>query len=146
MEQKFIKYKEGQINLARLYKSSGAYDTLNSEDVKAGTLIVGYAGDGKYLAMGYLRGIVQSRETGSVLFEIANAIEGQEYLTCVEKPCIADFTMLPYMAAYSDSSSTSVIGKIVKCNGELAVMYNGNITEVNVNAICTLEPYFKETK
>lgn len=146
MEQKFIKYKEGQINLARLYKSSGAYDTLNSEDVKAGTLIVGYAGDGKYLAMGYLRGIAQSRETGAVLFEIANAIEGQEYQTCIEKPCIADFTKLPYMVAYRDGFSTPVIGKIVKCNGELAVIYDSSATVVNVNSIHQLTPYFKETK
>ena len=144
MEQKFIKYKEGQINLARLYRSSGAYDTLNSEDVKAGTLVVGYAGDGKYLAMGYLRGIAQSRDNGAVLFEIANAIEGQEYLTCIEKPCKANFSMLPYMVACKDSFSTPVIGKIVKCNGELVVMYDGNTTEVSVNSIYTLEPYFKE--
>ena len=146
MEQKFIKYKEGQINLARLYKLSGAYDTLSSEDVKAGTLVVGYSGDGKYLAMGYLRGISKSRENGAVLFEIANAIEGQEYLTCIEKPCKADFTRLPYMVARRGSFSTPVIGKIVKCNGELAVMYDGSTTEVSVNSICTLEPYFKETE
>lgn len=144
MEQKFIKYKEGQINLARLYRSSGTYGTLDSEDVKSGTLVVGYAGDGKYLAMGYLRGISQSMKNDDVLFEIENAIEGQEYLTCIEKPCKANFSMLPYMVACKDIFSTPFIGKIIKCNGELAVMYDGSTTEVSVNSICTLEPYFKE--
>jgi hypothetical protein len=53
---------------------------------------------------------------------------------------------LPYMAAVIDSSMKPLIGKIIKCNGELAVIYDGSVTVVNVNAIHQLTPYFKETK
>lgn len=143
METKFIKYKPEQVNLAQLYRfSSGA--ELNNTDVHDGTLIVGYSDNGKYPAMGYLRGMAQSKETGKILYEIANAIEGQEYSTCIEKPYKVDESRLPYVAAVIDTSKKPLIGKITKCNGELAVIYDGSATVVNVNSIYTLEPYFKE--
>lgn len=144
METKFIKYKPEQINLAQLYRISAGAD-LSNLDVRDGTLIVG-SDNGKYLAMGYLRGITQSKETGKLLYEIANAIEGQEFSTCIERPYKVDSDKLPYVAAIIDSFNKPLIGKIIKCNGELAVIYDGSSTVVNVNAICTLEPYFKETK
>lgn len=145
METKFIKYKPEQINLAQLYRFS--YDTdLSDTDVQDGILIVGYSDNGKYPAMGYLRGMTQSKETGEILYEIANAIEGQEYSTCVEKPYKVNSDSLPYVAAVIDFSKKPLIGKIIKCNGELAVIYDGSITVVNVNTIHQLTPYFKETK
>lgn len=145
METKFIKYKPEQVNLAQLYRFSSSGSELSSTDVHDGTLIVGYSDNGKYPAMGYLRGMTQSKETGKLLYEIANAIEGQEYSTCIEKPYRVDSSRLPYVAVI-DSSNTPIIGKIVKCNGELAVIYNGSATVVNVNTIHQLTPYFKETK
>ena len=145
METKFIKYKPGQVNLAQMYRfSSGA--ELSNTDVHDGTLIVGYSDNGKYPAMGYLRGMTQSKETGKILYEIANAIEGQEYSTCIEKPYKVDESRLPYVAAVIDTSNKPLIGKITKCNGELAVIYDGSATVVNVNSIHQLTPYFKETK
>ncbi len=145
METKFIKYKPEQINLAQLYRVSYG-DGLDSTDVHDGTLIVGYSDNGKYPAMGYLRGMTQSKETGNILYEIANAIEGQEYSTCIEKPYKVDRDRLPYVAAVIDSSKKPLVGKIIKCNGELAVIYDGSSTVVNVNSIHQLTPYFKETK
>ena len=145
MENKYIKYKPEQVNLAQLYRFSSGAD-LSNTDVHDGTLIVGYSDNGKYLAMGYLRGMTQSKETGKLLYEIANAIEGQEYSTCIEKPYKADYTKLPYVVAFIDSSEKPLIGRIIKCNGELAVIYDGSSTVVNVNTIHQLTPYFKETK
>ena len=146
METKFIKYKPEAVNLAQLYRiSSGA--ELSNTDVHDGTLIVGYTDNGKYIAMGYLRGMSQNKETGEILYEIANAIEGQEYTTCIEKPYKADYTKLPYVAALSDSSKKPIIGRILKCDGELAVIYDGTgVTTVDVNSIYQITPYFKETK
>lgn len=145
METKFIKYKPEQVNLAQLYRSSSD-DYLSNTDVHDGTLIVGYSDNGKYLAMGYLRGMTQSKNTGELLYEIANAIEGQEYLTCIEKPYKVDIFELPYVAAVIDSSTKPIVGKIIKCDGELAVIYDGSSTVVNVNTIHQFTPYFKETK
>ena len=145
METKFIKYKPEQVNLAQLYRfSSGA--EFCSTDVYDGTLIIGYSDNGKYLALGYLRGITQSKDTGNLLYEISNAVEGQEYSTCIEKPHKVDESRLPYVAAVINTSKKPLIGKVIKCNGELAVIYDGFATVVNVNSIHTLEPYFKETK
>ena len=145
METKFIKYKPEQINLAELYRVSSDSE-LKNIDVRYGTLIVGYSDDGKYLAMGYLRGITRNRETGRLFYDIANAIEGQEYLTCIEKPYKVDSDRLPYVAAVIDSSKKPLIGKIIMCNGELAVIYDDIDTTVNVNTIHQLTPYFEETK
>jgi hypothetical protein len=145
METKFIKYKPEQVNLAQLYRSSSA-EYLSNTDVHDGTLVIGYSNNGNYLAMGYLRGMTQSTETGNILYEIANAIEGQEYSTCIENPYKVVSARLPYMAAVIDSSEKPLIGKIIKCNGELAGIYDGTSTVVNVNTIHQLTPYFKETK
>lgn len=145
METKFIKYKPEQVNLAQLYRFSTGTN-LSNTDVQDGTLIVGYSDNGKYPAMGYLRGITQSTKTGNILYEIANAIEGQEFLTCIEKPYKADSERLPYVAAVINSSEKPLIGKIIKCNGELAVIFDGSFTVVNVNNIHQLTPYFKEDK
>ena len=145
METKFIKYKPEQVNLAQHYRFSSGAD-LSNDDVRDGTLIVGYSDNGKYPAMGYLRGMTQSKETGKLLYEIANAVEGQEYSTCIEKPYKVHNYDLPYVAAVIDPTKEPIIGKIIKCNGELAVIYNGSTTVVNVNTIHQLTPYFKETK
>ena len=146
METKFIKYKPEQVNLAQLYRFSIGSE-LNDTDVHDGTIIVGYSGNGKYPAMGYLRGMTQSKETGKLLYEIANAVEGEEYTTCIEKPYKVDYGYLPYFAAVIDASKRPLIGKVIKCNGELAVIYDGSSnTVVNVNSIHQLTPYFKETK
>jgi hypothetical protein len=146
METKFIKYKPEQVNLAQLYRFSSGAD-LSNTDVHDGTLVVGYSDNGKYPAMGYLRGMTRDKETGKLLYEIANAIEGQEYSTCIEKPYKVTYSSrLPYVAAVIDSSEKPLIGKIIKCNGELAVIYDGTSTVVNVNNIYQFTPYFKETK
>ena len=145
METKFIKYKPEQVNLARLYRFSED-SGLDESDVRRGTLVIGYSDNGKYLALGYLRGMTQSKDTGNLLYEISNAVEGQEYSTCIEKPYRVDESRLPYVAAVIDTSEKPLIGKVIKCNGELAVIYDGSTTVVNVNSIHTLEPYFKETK
>lgn len=145
MGNKFIKYKENQINLAQMYRfSSGA--ELDSKDVFNGTLVIGFYSDGKYLSMGYLRGITQDQNTGKVTYQIENAIEGQEYSTSIEKPYKVDNSRLPYVAAYPNNSNKPIVGKVIECNGELATIYDGSNTVVNVNSIHTLEPYFKETK
>ena len=146
METKFIKYKPEQVNLAQIYRFSSGADLTNS-DVYGGTLIVGYSDNGRYLAMGYLRGIAQSKETGKLFYEIANAVEGQEYSSCIENPYKVSSDRLPYVVVVTDSSEKPLIGKIIKCNGELAVFYDGSFTTaVNVNNIYQLTPYFKETK
>lgn len=145
MEKKFIKYKPEQVNLAQLYRSS-CDSELSDVDVHDGTLVVGYTDNGRYPAMGYLRGMTNNEETGKLLYEIVNAIEGQEYVTYLNDPYKVDSEQLPYVAAVIDTSEKPLIGKVIKCNGELAVIYDGSATVVNVNSIHQLTPYFKETK
>ena len=148
METKFIKYKPEQVNLAQIYRISDG-GALSEADIVKGTLVVGFTGDGKYTAIGYLRGIARNENTGKLVYEIVNAIEGMEYLDLIENPVAAATASqwLPYMAAIPDSAKRPVVGRVISCNGELAVIYDdlGNVN-VNVNSVYELTPCFKETK
>ena len=146
MEKKFIKYKEGQVNLARVYKAStGA--TFDCNDVRDGTLVIGHVTNGKYLVMGYLRGISRSADNNEILYEVENAIENEPAITFIKNPSRVNELELPCFAAKSPDFIRPVVGRIYKCDGELAVMDIGSgKATVNVNSVYELTPYFKETK
>lgn len=145
MEKKFIKYRAEQINLVKLYQVSNG-NTFDSHDVQDGTLVIGYYSDGKYLAMGYLRGMTRDMDTGEVIYDIANAIEG-EYMANVQAPLRVNTRELPCFAATCPGFNNPVVGRVYKCDGELAVMDTGcGKVTVNVNSVFELTPYFKETK
>ena len=145
METKFIKYKSEQFDLTKLYRVSSD-DVFDEVDIKEGTLVIGSYGDGKYLAMGYLRGITRDSETGEVLYEIDDAIECEyEYRHTVSNPCKVRIDALPYMAAVIDSCTRPIVGKVFKCNGVEAVIYDGTCnTRFDVDSIYQITPYFKE--
>lgn len=145
METKFIQYKEGQINLARLYRASNG-DTFNNDDVKDGTLVIGHWNAGQYLGMGYLRGMTRDKDTGEVYYDIINAIEG-EVFSNIQAPHRVNVCELPFFAATDPDLPHPAVGHVFKCNGELAVMDTGyGKVTVNVNSVFELVPYFKETK
>lgn len=145
MEKKFIKYRAEQINLVKLYQVSSG-NVLDCNDVQDGTLVIGYWGEGKYLAMGYLRGMTRDVDTGEVIYDITNAIEG-EYTVAVQAPYRVNVCELPCFAATSPDFNHPVVGHVYKCDGELAVMDTGcGKVTVNVNSVLELVPYFKENK
>ena len=145
MEKKFIKYKQQQVNLARLYRVSTC-NMFDNSDVQDGTLVIGQYGDGKYLAMGYLRKMTRDSDTGKVLYEITSAIE-DECDSIVQNPYKVSTVELPFFAAKTIDSDIPVVGRVCKCNGELAIMDTGfGRTTVNVNSVFELVPYFKEDK
>ena len=145
MEQKFIMYKAEQVNLVELYQMSTGCN-FDNNDVQDGTLVIGSYGDGKYLAMGYLRGIVRDSNTGKVEYEITNAIEG-EVTIYIQAPRRVNVCELPSFAATTPDCPYPIVGRIYKCNGELAVMDIGcGKATVNVNSVLELVPYFKENK
>lgn len=148
METKFIKYKPEQINLAQLYRFSSGADLSNvfaDNDVQDGTLVIGYYCEGKYLAMGYLCGMARNNSTGKFLYEIENAIEG-DIITVIQDPRRVNVSKLPYFAATTPDFPRPIVGRIYKCNGELAVIdYGGETALVNVNSVLDLLPHFKET-
>lgn len=142
MEQRFIKYKPEQVNLVKLYEVSTGC-VFDNNDLQDGTLVVGYYCEGKYLAMGYLRAMYR-RNTVEVDYEIVNAIEG-EVTSNIQAPHRVNVTELPFLAATSPDVPHPVVGRIYKCNGELAVMDSGfGKVTVNVNSVLELVPYFKE--
>ena len=143
MEQKFIQYKADQVNLAKIYRAS-TQCILDNTDVQDGTLIIGHSLNAKYLFMGYLRGIGKSPDN-EVVYEIANAIEDEPRITFVRTPYRVNTEELPCFAATTPDFPHPVVGRIYKCNGELAVMDIGcGKATVNVNSVLELVPYFKE--
>lgn len=143
MEKKFIKYKEGQVNLAKILKQSSDC-AFNNNDVREGTLIIGHSVNSQCLMMGYLKGI--ERNADELVYEAVNAIEGSSDIIFMRNPFRVDVFGLPCFAATSPEFARTIVGKIFKCNGELAVIWDGSATVVNVNTIYQLTPYFKETK
>lgn len=145
MEKKFIKYRAEQINLVKLYEVSSG-NVFDNSDVQDGTLVIGYWGEGKYLAIGYLHGMTRAMDTGEVIYDITNAIEG-EYTVAVQAPHRVNVYELPCFAATSPEFNHPVVGRVYKCDGELAVMDTGcGKVTVNVNSVLELVPYFKENK
>lgn len=143
MEKKFIKYKEGQVNLAKVLKQSSDC-AIDDNDVREGRLVIGNSVNGQCLMMGYLKGI--ERNADELVYEAVNAIEGSSDIIFMRNPYRVSDTGLPCFAATSPEFARTIVGKIIKCNGELAVIFDGSSTVVNVNTICQLTPYFKETK
>ena len=145
MEPKFIKYKENQVNLAKLYRvSTGCM--FDNTDIEEGTLVVGYYGDGKYLTMGYLCNMTRDTKTGEVIYEVTSAIE-DDYTCVIQNPYRVNTDELPVFAATTPDSVAPVVGRVYRCNGQLAVMDTGfGKVTVNVNSILELTRYFKENK
>ena len=146
MKQNFIKFRKESVQLDSVFASAVA-DKLSVNDIKVGTLVVGSHGEGKFIAMGWLRGMAQDKNTGEVLYEIVNALEGDEYSTCIKNAMIANAKSVPLLAAKCSGDYAPVVGREIACNGEKAKFDTGDCTEVvSTEFIYRLEPLFQETK
>ena len=145
MKENFITFKKESVQPANAF-AYATVDNFKGEDIKKGTLVVGTFGNGKYIAMGWLRGMTQDKETGEVLYEIVNALE-DELTTCIKDARRVVSCSVPVFVARYTANSTPFVGRPIACNGEKAILATEDITEVvNTEFIYRLEPLFKETK
>jgi len=145
MKENFITFKKESVQPANAFAS--ATDRIfNEEDIKNGRLVVGTFGNGKYIAMGWLRGMSQDKETGEVLYEIVNALE-DEVTTYIKDARRVNSCSVPVFAASCTANTAPFIGRPVACNGEKAILYTEDCDEVaNTEFIYRLKPLFEETK
>ena len=145
MKENFIKFKKESVQLASTFASATG-NHFNGEDITKGTLVIGTVCNGKYIAMGWLRGMTQDMETGKVLYEVVNAIE-DEFTTVIEDARRVISYSVPMFAARCTANTTPFVGRPFACNGEEAVLATEDSAEVvNTEFIYSLEPLFKETK
>lgn len=145
MKQNFIKFRKESVQLAKVFASASG-TTFDADDITSGSLVIGTFGDGKYLAMGWLRGMTQDMETGKALYEIVNAVQ-DEFTTCIEDARRVDSNSVPVLAARYAGATTPFVGRAYACNGEKAKFATDACTEVvSTEFIYRLEPLFKETK
>ena len=145
MKENFIKFRKGSVHLASMF-ASAIGDNFDGEDIASGRLVAGTFGDGKYLAIGWLRGMTQDKSTGRVICEVFNAVE-DEFTTVIEDARHVDPRRVPVLAARYSESSTPFVGRPFACNGEKATFCTGESSEVvSTEFIYRLEPLFKETK
>lgn len=146
MKDNFIKFKKESVQLARVFACASG-DHFDAEDIRSGTLAIGSHGEGKMLAMGWLRGMTQDKQTGELLYEIVNAVEGDEYSTCIKGALRVHSKSIPLLAARCINDATPVVGRVYACNGDLAKLDLGDETcAASTEFIYRLEPLFKETK
>lgn len=147
MKQNFIKFRKESLQLTKVFESASDSD-FNDRDITKGTLVVGTYGNGKYLAMGWLRGMTLDKNTGKVLYEIVNAVE-DEVTVFINDAKRVKSKSVPLLAAKIIGCNTPAVGRAFACNGELAIFDFCN--EIGVGTASTefiyrLEPLFKETK
>ena len=146
MKQNFIKVRKDSVKLDFAFASASG-DNFSNEDIKLGTLVVGSHGEGKLLAMGWLRGMTQDETTGEILYEIVNAVEGDEYSTCIRHAMRVNSKSVPLLAAKCTGDCTPVVGRVFACNGDMAKLDLGDdIGYASTEFIYRLEPLFQETK
>ena len=145
MKDNFIKFRKESVQLAKVFASASG-TTFDAVDISDGTLVVGTFSNGKYLAMGWLRGMTQDTTTGKVLYEVVNAVQ-DEFTDCIEDARRVDPYSVPALAAIYTGATTPVVGRVYACNGEVAKFATDHCTEVvGTEFIYRLEPLFKETK
>ena len=147
MKQNFIKFRKESVQLAKVFESASIND-FNNTDIADGSLAIGTYGNGKYLAMGWLRGMALDKNTGKILYEIVNAVE-DEVTVFINDAKRVNSRSVPLLAAKIIGSNTPVVGRAFACNGELAKFDFCNelgIGTASTEFIYRLEPLFKETK
>jgi len=145
MKENFIKFKKESVQLASTFASADVRE-FNGEDITKGTLVTGTFGNGKYIAMGWLRGMTQDKETGEVLYEIVNALE-DELTTVIEDARQVNSYSVPAFAARFVIATTPFVGRPFACNGKMvALATEAGPKVVSTEFIYRLEPLFKETK
>ena len=146
MKQNFIKFRKESVQLARVFECASG-DHFDTEDIRTGTLVIGSHGEGKMIAMGWLRGMTQDKQTGELLYEIVNAVEGDEYSTCIKGALRVSSKSIPLLAARCISDATPVVGRVFACNGDVVKIDLGEeIGVASTEFIYRLELLFKETK
>ena len=146
MKQNFIKFRKESIQLTRVFESASD-NSFSATDIADGTLVIGTFGDGKYLAMGWLRGMTREKDTGKVLYEIVNAVE-DEVTSFVEDAKLVNSRSVPLLAAKIVGSDAPAVGRAYACNGEFARFDFGDVLGIGLATtefIYRLEPLFKET-
>lgn len=144
MKQNYIKFRKESVQLARIFASAHGNNFCN-EDIEDGALVIGTYGNGKFLAMGWLRGMTQDKETGKVFYEVVNAVD-EDFTVSIEDARRVDAYSVPVLAARLDCDKTPFIGRAFACNGEKAKLANeAGVKVVSTEFIYRLEPLFKET-
>ena len=147
MRQNFIKFRKESVQLTSVFASASG-NNFNKDDIADGTLVIGTYGNGKYLAMGWLRGMSRDNTTGKVIYEIVNAVE-DEVTVFINDAKRVDSRSVPLLAAKIIGSNTPAVGRAFACNGELAKFDfcdELGIGTASTEFIYRLEPLFKETK
>lgn len=147
MKQNFIKFRKESLQLARIFESAND-NSFDTNDIAEGTLAIGTYGNGKYLAMGWLRGMALDKNTGKVLYEVVNAVE-DEVTVFIEDAKRVNSRSVPLLAAKIVGSNAPAVGRAFACNGEFAKFNFGDdfgIGLASTEFIYRLEPLFKETK
>ena len=93
MKDNFIKFRKESVQLAKIFASAKG-TTFDAVDISVGTLVVGTFSNGKYIAMGWLRGMTQDTTTGKVLYEVVNAVQ-DEFTGCIEDARRVDQNSVP---------------------------------------------------
>ncbi len=139
MEPKYIKFEGNQVNLPEIYRNSEDH-VFNEDDIRKGTLVIGTNVDKTYMCLGFLREITRPVNTVETIFEIVNAVKGEGWKTVVVNPRLVKAGSLPFFAARI-STSCFVVGQVVSCNGEKAVVVHYDEADrISVNDIYELTP------
>lgn len=148
MKHNFIKFRSDSVNLAKIFESSLA-NCFTESDIADGSLVIGTMDCGRRLAMGWLRGIIRSEVDGSMLYNIVNAIEGDEHTKFIGNARLVTRTMyLPRFASSINGSVIPRVGWALTCNGEKVKLTSCDDQWMTVasESIHSIEPLFKETK
>lgn len=144
MKQNFITFDISTLSLAEISRCANG-NRFTAEDIEKGVLVTGTYGDGKFTAIGYLRGMHVNDSTGEVVYDIVNAVNG-EFTQEVKNAMRVDSRMMPIVAGRYPGS-TPFIGRVCSCNGEKTGIDYGDCVEyVGSEFVYHLVPFIKETK
>ena len=143
MKENFITFDISTLSLAEISRCAFG-NQFDVDDIKKGVLVTGSYGDGKFTAIGYLRGMRVNDSTGEVVYDIVNAVNG-EMSHAVNNAMRVDPRMMPIVAG-RHPGSTPFIGHVCSCNGErTGIAYGDHIEYVDSEFVYHLVPFIKES-
>lgn len=143
MKENFITFDISTLSLAEISRCANG-NQFTAEDIKKGVLVTGTYGDGKFTAIGYLRGMRVNDSTGEVIYDIVNAVNG-EMSHAVSNAMRVDSRMMPIVAGRYPGS-TPFIGRVCSCNGEkTGIVCDDCIEYVDSESVYHLVPFIEET-
>ena len=141
MKENFITFDISTLSLAEISRCATG-NQFDADDIKKGVLVTGTYGDGKFTAIGYLRGM--RAYNGEVVYDIVNAVNG-EFTQEVKNAMRVNASMMPIVAGRYPGS-TPFIGRVCSCNGEKTGIASDDCIEyVDSGFVYHLVPFIKET-